>query len=47
MGARAGLSPFGTYDMAGNVKEWVSNSVENSSLRYILGGGWNEPGYMA
>ena len=44
-GERGGLSPFGTYDMAGNVKEWVANSVTGTSLRYILGGGWNEPAY--
>lgn len=45
VGERTGLSRSGTYDMAGNVKEWVSNSVTNTSLRYILGGGWNEPAY--
>ena len=30
--------------MAGNVKEWCWNASEN--LRFILGGGWNEPSYM-
>ena len=45
VGERPGLSRSGTYDMAGNVKEWVSNGVTNTSLRYILGGGWNEPAY--
>jgi dienelactone hydrolase/predicted Ser/Thr protein kinase len=45
-GARSGLSPVGTYDMAGNVKEWVSNSVTGRPLRYILGGAWNEPAYQ-
>jgi eukaryotic-like serine/threonine-protein kinase len=39
------LGPFGTYGMAGNVKEWVWN--EHDGQRYILGGGWNEPVYMA
>jgi eukaryotic-like serine/threonine-protein kinase len=38
-----GLGPFGTYDMAGNVKEWSWNAV--GRYRYILGGGWNEPNY--
>jgi formylglycine-generating enzyme required for sulfatase activity len=32
------------YDMAGNVKEWVSNGVTNTSLRYILVGAWNGAG---
>ncbi len=31
--------------MAGNVKEWVSNEVTKTSLRYILGGAWDEPAY--
>ena len=39
------VGPFGTYGMAGNVKEWVWNSFEGR--RYILGGAWNEPVYMA
>ena len=41
-----GLNRFGTYDMAGNVKEWVWNEVEPGPWRYILGGGWDEPSYM-
>ena len=39
------LGPYGTYGMAGNVKEWVWN--EHEGRRYLLGGGWNEPVYMA
>jgi eukaryotic-like serine/threonine-protein kinase len=39
-----GMSPFGTYDMAGNAKEWCWNATEGK--RFILGGAWNEPPYM-
>jgi predicted esterase/predicted Ser/Thr protein kinase len=39
------VGPYGTYGLAGNVKEWVWN--EFGEQRYILGGAWNEPVYMA
>jgi eukaryotic-like serine/threonine-protein kinase len=42
---RQGLGTWGTYDMAGNVKEWTANAVAGSNLRYILGGAFNEPNY--
>jgi predicted esterase len=44
VGEYKGLGPFGTYDMAGNAKEWCFNIT--GSRRYILGGAWNEPSYM-
>jgi formylglycine-generating enzyme required for sulfatase activity/dienelactone hydrolase/predicted Ser/Thr protein kinase len=44
VGSHQGMSPFGTYDMGGNAKEWCWNATENK--RFILGGAWNEPPYM-
>ena len=44
-GERAGLGPWGTLDMAGTVKEWCVNESTHGPVRYILGGGWNEPSY--
>jgi eukaryotic-like serine/threonine-protein kinase len=44
VGAYRGLGPFGTYDMAGNVREWVVNAVGNN-LRFILGGSWKSQSY--
>jgi formylglycine-generating enzyme required for sulfatase activity/dienelactone hydrolase len=43
-GTYKGIGEFGTYDMAGNVREWCRNA--NRSLRYILGGAWNQPNYL-
>ncbi len=45
VGERNGLGPWGTFDMAGNVKEWVSNVFGDTGKRYILGGGFDEPNY--
>ena len=36
VGSHQGLGPYGTCDMAGNVKEWTWN--EAGTKRYILGG---------
>jgi eukaryotic-like serine/threonine-protein kinase len=44
VGSLAGLGPWGTLDMAGNVKEWVWN--EAGGARYLLGGSWNEAAYL-
>ncbi|HSL72303.1 MAG TPA: SUMF1/EgtB/PvdO family nonheme iron enzyme, partial [Longimicrobiales bacterium] len=38
------LGWYGTYDQAGNVREWCFNP--NGPGRYIMGGGWNDPTYQ-
>ncbi len=43
VGSFSGLGPFGTYDMAGNVREWCQNAT--GIRRYIAGGAWNEKRY--
>jgi eukaryotic-like serine/threonine-protein kinase len=44
VGSYPSLGPYGTYDMAGNVREWCINSA--GDRRYIIGGAWTDPPYM-
>jgi pimeloyl-ACP methyl ester carboxylesterase len=41
VGASGSLGPYGTHDMAGNVKEWVWNESSDRK-RFVLGGAWFE-----
>jgi serine/threonine protein kinase/dienelactone hydrolase len=45
VGTYHGMSWSGTYDMAGNAKEWCANQA-TSGRRYIMGGAWDDPTYM-
>ncbi|MBZ5515716.1 MAG: protein kinase [Acidobacteriia bacterium] len=44
VGSYPGLGPFGTYDMAGNAREWCWNEI--GEQRWVMGGAWNEPYYL-
>jgi serine/threonine protein kinase/dienelactone hydrolase len=45
VGKFKGLGPYGTYDMAGNVREWVQNDA-GENRNFILGGAWKSQSYL-
>ena len=45
VGSARAIGPYGTHDMAGNVREWVWNETAGGR-HWILGGAWGDPGYM-
>jgi len=44
VGSYKGMTAYGAYDMAGNVREWCWN--ESQKGRCLRGGAWNDAGYM-
>ena len=42
-----GVGGFGTYDLAGNVREWYFTRNRDDQQRFIMGGGWSDPYYAA
>jgi dienelactone hydrolase len=46
VGSFSGMGPFGTYDLAGNVREWGLNMEHGSTRRPVIGGSWGDASYI-
>jgi serine/threonine protein kinase/dienelactone hydrolase len=44
VGSLPGITSYGAYDMAGNVREWCFNEIQDGRLTW--GGAWNDATYM-
>ena len=42
----AGVSQYGCYDMAGNVREWLADEMPGSTKHIVTGGSWQDSSYM-
>jgi formylglycine-generating enzyme required for sulfatase activity len=40
-----GLSQFGVFEMAGNVREWLRAEDAGSAMALSIGGSWQDPEY--